>query len=308
MRILAIDGGGIRGVYAAYILKRIAEEFNTTFYKCFDLIVGTSTGAIIAAALATNYPIEKIVGLYEVNSKQIFKKQPGGFLGLLQSRYNNRYLKTLLGQTFGKKTMSDVLTRLMIPATDIGNGQVFVFKSNYLEEFVRDKDIRIADAVLASCSAPTYFNPIVVREYLLADGGLWANNPSIAALVEATGKMKTPVEKVRLLSVGTGIGNRYYSRKTVNRWWRKVGGLFGLSLYGTKLVEVILNLQSKSAQNMMGLLLDEVHYLRLNFESDKKLSLDRIDIIDDLKSRADQIFTYKAKTIERFLRECEGGV
>ena len=157
-----------------------------------------------------------------------------------------------MDQTFGSKTMSDTLTRLMIPATDIGNGQVFVFKSNYLEEFVRDKDIKIADAVLASCSAPTYFNPIVVKEYLLADGGLWANNPSMAALIEATGKMKTPVEKVRLLSIGTGIGNRYYPHKAANIRWRKAGNLFGLSFYGTKLIEVLLNLQSKSVQKHDG--------------------------------------------------------
>jgi patatin-like phospholipase/acyl hydrolase len=306
MRILAIDGGGIRGIYAAYILNRIAEEFGITFCKCFDLVVGTSTGAIIAAALATNHPIPDVLKLYEKNGRRIFKKQLGGVLGLLKSRYNNRPLKAHLDQIFGDKTMSDVQTRLMIPATDIGNGQVFVFKSNYLEEFVRDKNIKIADAVLASCSAPTYFNPIEVKEYLLADGGLWANNPSMAALIEATGKMKTPVEKVRLLSVGTGIGNRYYPRKSANRRWRKVSGFFGLSFYGTKLVEVLLNLQSKSAQNMMGLLLDETQYLRLNFESDNKLSLDSVETIDDLKSRADQKFTYKVKAIGDFLRACEG--
>jgi len=75
MRILAIDGGGIRGIYAAYILNRIAEEFGITFCKCFDLIVGTSTGAIIAAALATNHPISDVVKLYEQDGRRIFKKQ-----------------------------------------------------------------------------------------------------------------------------------------------------------------------------------------------------------------------------------------
>lgn len=307
MRILTIDGGGIRGIYAAYILNRIAEEFNLSFYKCFDLIVGTSTGAIIAAALAMNYPISDVVKLYEESGRQIFKRQFGGVLGLLKSRYNNRFLKDHLDQTFGDKTMSDPLTRLMIPATDIGNGQVFVFKSTYLEEFVRDKDIKIADAVLASCSAPTYFNPTEVKEYLLADGGLWANNPSMAAFIEATGKMKTPVEKIRLLSIGAGIGNRYYPRKSVNNWWRRSTGFLGLSFYGPKLIDVLLNLQSKSTQNMMGLLLDKAQYLRLNFESDTKLSLDSIETIDDLKSRADQKFTYEVKAIGDFLQQCEGG-
>jgi hypothetical protein len=118
--------------------------------------------------------------------------------------------------------------------------------------------------------------------------------------------MRTSVEKVRLLSIGTGIGNRYYPRRSANRRWRKVSGLFGLSFYGTKLVEVLLNLQSKSTQNMMGLLLDKSQYLRLNFESDNKLSLDSLDTIDDLKSRADQKFTYKVKAIGDFLKACKG--
>ena len=88
MRILAIDGGGIRGIYSAYILNRIAEQFGITFYKCFDLIVGTSTGAIIAAALATDYPISDVVRLYEKDGRRIFRRQTGGILGLLKSRYD----------------------------------------------------------------------------------------------------------------------------------------------------------------------------------------------------------------------------
>ncbi len=306
MRILTIDGGGIRGIYPAYILKRIHEEFEINFCKFFDLIAGTSTGSIIAAALATDIPISEVLDLYEKQGRRIFNKQFFGAMGFLKSRYSQKPFKEILDNTFSDKTMSQTLTRLMILSTDIGNGQVFVIKSNYLEEFVRDKNIRIADAVLSSCSAPTYFNPTLVKGYLLADGGLWANNPSLAALIEATGKMANPIEKVKLLSIGTGIGNRYYSHRSLNKWWRKSANLMGLIFYGPKLVEVILNLQSKSVQNMMGLLLNNSQYLRLNFESDDKLSLDETDTMDDLKSIADQTFTYNAEKIETFLNSCEG--
>ena len=307
MNILAIDGGGIRGIYSAYILQRINEEFNIKFHKVFDLITGTSTGAIIAAALAIDYPISEVVKLYESDGKSIFKKQIWGFFGFFKSRYSSSNLKTLLDKVFKEKTMSDTLTRLIIPSTDIGNGQVFVTKSNYLNEFVRDKDIKISDAVLASCSAPTYFNPVTVKDYLLADGGLWANNPALAAYVEATGKLKLPKEKIKLLSIGTGIGNKYYPRKSYNRKWRKLTDFFGMSFYGIKLIDVFLNLQSKSAQNMVGLLLSEKQYLRLNFESDKKLSLDDVKSIDDLKARADKDFSYNINQIKDFLESFNGG-
>lgn len=307
MRILSIDGGGIRGIYAAHMLKRIASEFGVSFCEDFDLIVGASTGAIIAAALAIGCPPSEVVELYERIGKKIFNKRIGGILGVLKSRYDNQFLRLMLNQMFGERTMSDTLTRLMIPSTDMGNGQVFVFKSNYLDEFVRDTTIKISDAVLASCAAPTYFDPVIVKEYLLADGGLWANNPSMAAIIEATGKLKIPIENIKLLSIGTGIGNRYYTQKDADGWLRKACGLFGLSFYGPKIVEVILNLQSKSIQNMLGLLLREDQYLRLNFESDNKLSLDDVDTMGDLLSRGDHDFTYNAKAIDYFLRSCRGG-
>ena len=303
MRILAIDGGGIRGVYPAYMLSRISGEFGIEFHQCFDLIAGTSTGAIIAAALSTSYPIEKVLNLYEKDGSKIFSKKFLGLFGFIRSRYHNRYLKNLLDQIFRDKKMPDALTRLMIPATDIGNGQVFVTKSSYLTEFIRDKDIKIADAVIASCSAPKYFDPVVVKEYLLADGGLWANNPSLAAYVEATGKLGHDPGSVRLLSIGTGIGNKYYPRSSLNRWWRR-SRFLGLNFYGLKLIDLFLNLQSKSTQNMMELLMDERHYLRLNFETDRKLSLDNIKIIEDIKSRADKDFTYNYKRINSFLTNC----
>ena len=306
MRILTVDGGGIRGIYPAYILKRIAEEFAVKFHERFDLIAGTSTGAIIAAALAIDCPLADVVALYEKGGQAIFKKQLGGFGGVFKSRYDSRPLKAHLDQVFGDKTMAEALTRLMIPATDIGNGQVFVFKSGYLDGFVRDRQIKIADAVLASCSAPVYFKPHIVNSYLLADGGLWANNPSLAAVMEATGKLNVPLENVRLLSLGTGIGTRYYPRKAVNRWWRKWTGGWGFNFYGLKLIDVFFNLQSKAVQNMVGLFLDQRQYLRLNFESDNKLSLDSIGTIDDLKARADQEFSYKADKIRAFFDDVQG--
>jgi hypothetical protein len=297
-KILAIDGGGIRGLYAAYILKRIHEELNIVFSEYFDLIVGTSTGSIIAGAIAVDYPIEKVVLLYEVEGKKIFSPNNFNLNGFYKSKYSKKYLESILNKALGNKTLSDVTkTRLIIPATDIANGQVFVFKSAYLDEFVRDRNTKIVDAILSSCSAPTYFEPNKVGNYLLADGGLWANNPAMVGLTEAIGKLKINKDDVKMLSIGTGIGHQYYEIDGAEQKnWGLVSGW-----QGSKLVDTILNLQSVSSENMVKLILGDSQYLRLNFNSDTKLALDNLDTIESLKSRADQTLTYEINKIKSFL-------
>jgi len=301
--ILAIDGGGIRGVFAAQILKRIKEELKITFFKKFDIIAGTSTGSIIAAGLAIDYPIEKIVDLYQKKGKKIFFRNYSdkfnwmNWKGLFNSKYNNRYLKQELLLVFQAKTLSNTKTRLIIPASDISNGNVFVLKSNYDPNFVRDKDIKIADAVLASCSAPSYFNPYVIKKYLLADGGLWANNPSLVALTEAMGRrFKVPRDNIRIISIGTGAGKKYYDPKDANKQW-------GFKQWGTGLVDTIMNLQSVNVDNIVRFMIDEDNFLRRNFEADSGIALDDIDSIENLISRADEKFTYYFEKIKIFLEE-----
>lgn len=305
-KILAIDGGGIRGVYSAIILKEIENKFNIKLHEHFDLIAGTSTGSILAAAVATNIPLEEVIDLYKNEGAKIFKSRLCAVKGLNKSKYDNSHLKKLLKEKFRDKTLSDlsIKTRLLIPTTDISNGDVHVIKSFYIEEFKRDKDRKIQDAVLSSCSAPLYFNPNKMESYLLADGGLWANNPSLVALTEGIGKIKITdnkekitLDNTNLLSIGTGIGHKYYDPKdsTSDNWgfMRKWGT--------SKLIDTILNLQSINVHNTVNFMLDKDNYLRINFESDKNLSLDSVDIISSLEAKAERDFTHNSEKIKRLL-------
>lgn len=299
--ILAIDGGGIRGVFAAQILKRIKETLNVAFCNEFDIITGTSTGSIIAGGLAINYPIEKIVDLYKTEGEKIFKPTYSNYFNwhnwkaFFKNKYESVYLKKVLDGVFQEITLSQVSAKLIIPASDISNGNVFVFKSNYDSDFVRDKDIKVADAILASCSAPVYFKPWRVKEYLLADGGLWANNPSLVALTEAMGtRFKKDKKDIKILSLGAGLGKKYYDPKDFNKNW-------GLRQWGTGLVNTTMNLQSTNVDNIVRFILgDEDRFLRLNFETDYEVALDDIDTIDNLISRADEKFTYSFDKIKNF--------
>lgn len=301
MRILAIDGGGIRGIYPAYILQRMEEEFGIKYSEHFDLIVGTSTGSIIAAALATDYPIADVVKLYEKRGKQIFKRKLFGWGGLFASRYSSKSLYNELVRVFAELTLSDTKTKLVIPTTDIGNGCVHVIKSNYDSNFIRDPKRKITDTVLASCSAPTYFAPHISNNYLLADGGLWANNPSLVALTEAITRLGVNKDDISLLSLGTGIGEQFYAHH-VNPWlpWNWSWG-FASRWRGSKLIDTIMNLQVKSSENTVGLILGSEQYLRINFSSEKTLSLSDSNSVQGLKSKADTDFTMHSEKIRQFL-------
>ena len=305
-KVLSIDGGGIRGIYSALILKEIEDKFNIKINEHFDLIAGTSTGSILAAALAIDIPLSEVIDLYKNEGSKIFNLRKLGFMGLFKSRYTSNHLIQLLEDKFQNKTLSDssFKTRLLIPTTDISNGDVHVIKSYYISEFKRDKDRKIQDAVLSSCSAPLYFNPNRMENYLLADGGLWANNPSLVALTEGMGKIKstTEIEKItldntKLLSIGTGIGHKYYDLKhsDCDSWgfltkWSK-----------SKLIDTILNLQSINVHNTVNFMLPKENYLRVNFESDTDLALDSVDIISQLEAKAARDFTHNSDKILKLL-------
>lgn len=296
MRVLAIDGGGIRGIYACHVLERIQEEFGFVFHRDFDLIAGTSTGSIIAAALAYDIPLTKVSELYREQGQLIFNPRRWSFKGALFPRYSSDPLSNALNDVFEDATLSEAKTRLIIPATDIGNGGVHVFKSNYDENFVRDRNVKVVDAVLASCSAPSYFAPARVGPYQLSDGGLWANNPSLVAVTEALSRLGTERSQIRLLSVGTGIGRNYYPVKNDGRLWGFVTG-WGM----LKFISMLMNLQSVTSSNVVQLLLEKHQMVRINFESDMPLSLDDVSVIDDLVSKADKDFTHNAMAIRSLL-------
>ena len=296
--ILAVDGGGTRGIYAAQILARVEEALGQRVKDCFDLLAGTSTGSIIAGAAASGIPMGKVVGLFERESPRIFGKPrfPSLISMLLRSRYSRRSLEEVLQEYLPHIVLRDIPTPLMITSADISTGGVHVFKSRYLgdlgEPYERDGDVLLRDAILASCAAPTYFDPKAVGPYLLTDGGLWANNPSIIALTEAISKFKRGVEDVRIFSIGTGHTTTMYTERS--SW----GLLTGWG--GHKLVSYTLGLQSQASTNMAKLILGD-RYLRLDPEIDS-WELDDTRHLTNLTALAEKDFTYQSQAILNQIR------
>lgn len=299
-RILSIDGGGIRGVFPAHILNCISSRLGINIVDHINMIAGTSTGSIVAAAIACKIEPGTIVSLYREYGAEIFTAKwsclPKKCRPAFHSFYESRRLSEILKDVLGDIKLGEISIPLLLPATDIGLGGVHVFKSNYSREFTRDKGVLLREAVLASCSAPTFFDPTKVGEYLLADGGLWANNPSLAAVIDAQRRLNVKLSDICILSLGTGHAKTSYGVKT-NRSWGLMRGW-----KGKELIAFIMSLQAQSTQNYLQLMLGKDQLLRLNFESDLQLPLDDCSTIEDMISRADKVFTYKSGDLKKFFK------
>lgn len=226
-RILSIDGGGFRGLFTARLLERLEWEV-PGFLERFDLVAGTSTGAILALGVAAGLTLAELVLLYLENGRKIFDdswldnlKDFGQIIG---AQYDNRRLKRLLEDTFaklGKRTLSDLEPRrVLVPAFDLDDGQdphrkpdkPRSWKPKFFHNFPgEDSDgaESIVDVLMRSCAAPTYF-PSYGR-YI--DGGVVANNPAMAAIAQALSTHSTTLPEVHLLSLGTGFSPSFIAGK-----------------------------------------------------------------------------------------------
>ena len=298
-KILSVDGGGIRGIFPAHILQCVQERLGIDVFDYFDMIAGTSTGSIIAAGIACQKQPLELVSLYRKHGAEIFGQKTKSWWPSLvkqgmHSKYENKNLKTVLRNEFGDAKLGDIEKPLLIPTTDIGNGGVHVFKSSYSNSFTRDKNVAVMQAVLASCSAPAFFNPTKVDNYLLADGGVWANNPALAAVIDAQYRLNVDIKNIRILSIGTGQSRTAYGTDE-NKSWGLLRGWKNLEF-----ISFLLSLQAQSTQNYLQLMLAKDQLIRLDFKSDNPLPMDDATILDDLVSRADRIFTHKSAELMTF--------
>ncbi len=290
--ILALDGGGTRGIYTAQLLTKVEQELGIQIRDCFDLIVGTSTGAIVAGAAVSQISMEEIVQLFEQEAPEIFK-QKWYRNQLLFSKYSQNILSAVIAKHIPPILLSAVETPVLLTCSEITTSDFHVFRS-YNKDQVNNKqntDISLRDAVVASCAAPTFFSPKKIKELYLADGGLWANNPSLTALTEAKTNFGKALKQIKLLSIGTGHSVSMYKER---RGW---GFLSGWG--GTKLISYVMALQSQTSAFLTQQLLD-TNYLRINPVIDF-WDIDTIKHLDQLKRLAERDFTENISEIQDFI-------
>ena len=231
LRVLSIDGGGMRGLYTATYLSMLSTRYEMTrgvgrldIGKGFDLIAATSTGAIIACALATGLPLERVAKLYrEFGSKVFPAKLPKQFS--FQSfwhllRWSSHLkagaaaLKESLDAVLGESTLASIWQdrgiALAIPVVHMSNHRAWVFKTPHLRNRRhRDDGYSLANVCLAATAAPVYRsmarldNPGANDGHkVFVDGALWANNPVLVGLIDAL-ELGHPGDRIEIYCLGT---------------------------------------------------------------------------------------------------------
>ncbi|NOK64444.1 MAG: patatin [Chloroflexi bacterium AL-W] len=233
IKILSIDGGGIRGIIPALILAEIEQRTQRNIADLFDLIVGTSTGGIIALGLtkpdATGKPVysaNDLATLYRTKGDRIFVRSVLRRLTSLgnvaDEKYDSKAIERFLQEYFGETQLKDALTNVLVTSYEIERRFPFFFKS---ERAQRDESYNFPmwQVARATTAAPTYFEPLSIEMendqdyYALIDGGVFANNPAMCGYVEAQ-RMYPDASDMIVVSLGTGNLTRRLSIDDAQNW------------------------------------------------------------------------------------------
>ena len=259
-RVLSLDGGGAKGFYTLGALKEIEGLTGGKLCERFDLIFGTSTGAIIAALLGLGYSVDDILALYREHVVKIMGRW-------LPSRKSSA-LEELSAEVFKERKFEDFKTGMGIVCTRWDFERPMIFKTNSTQAFAGKGTFlpgfgcTIGDAVVASCSAYPFFSKKFVttgrgEKVEVADGGYCANNPTLYAIADATEALKFARSNVRVVSIGVG---EYPSPKasvwSLRRW---LGYMFTV-----RLLQKSMEINTQSMDQLRKVLFADVPTVRIN--------------------------------------------
>lgn len=306
-KILSLDGGGAKGFYTLGVLEEIEQNIGAPIHKCFDLIFGTSTGAIIAAMLARGDSVTDIIKSYSKHVPTIMKPS----IGMTRTTALAKLSKTI----FGKTVINDFKTSIGIVTTNWKDERPMIFKASVKQahgskgSFVPFWGCSVTDAIIASCSAYPYFDTHTVKKsngdiVELADGGFCANNPTLYAIADATVAMGHPQHNLRVISIGVGS----YPEPSLWKRAKRICGCPGLIRHGLNynFLQKILSTNTRSMEVLRDILFKNVQTIRLH-ESfvEPELATDLLEHDVNKLNRLTQKgrFSYAAqeKSIKEFL-------
>jgi patatin-like phospholipase/acyl hydrolase len=256
-RILSLDGGGAKGFYTIGILQEIEAMMKQPLFGCFDLIFGTSTGAIIAALLARGESMTEVRKLYEAHVPKIMGRR---------NRFGrSASLRVLARDVFKEAKFDEFKTKIGIVATRWDDERPMIFKNSVeqahgsKDSFQIGFDCTVADALVASCSAYPFFRRPVVKTgkgdlVQVADGGFCANNPTLYAIADATRALGKTKESLRVISLGVGS---YPEPRT---WRNAIKGIIPT----VALIQKILGTNTCSMETLRLVLFADVDAIRIS--------------------------------------------
>ncbi len=270
-RVLSIDGGGIKGVFPAAFLAEIEQGLPEPLWRYFDLIVGTSTGGILALGLGLGLRARDLLGFYEEHGPRIFggNRAVSWARHLARLKYPREHLEVALRSVLRERRIGDAKTRLVIPSLHLDTGQVYIFKTAHHASLSTDYRRLATDAAMATAAAPSYFPVFSLGGNVpLIDGGVWANNPLGVAAVEAVGLLGWKRTDVRILSVG--CSKKTFDSGSPRAWHR--GRLF----WAKRFIQASFAGQDSAACGTAKLLVGEENVYRIDPRVSGDIALDSV--------------------------------
>ncbi len=279
-QILSLDGGGIKGLFSASVLAKLEDDLGVSIVDHFDLIVGTSTGGLIALGLGMGMRPHELVRFYVESGPKIFQHSFGlrSFTHWIYRKFPQAPLRDAFQGCFKDKRLADCTTRLVIPSYNLGDDDVYLFKTPHHERLKRDYKVPLWKVGLATTAAPTYFSSFQELDSLrLIDGGVWANNPTLVGIAEAVSLLRVPIQNISVLSMGTSDPVRY-RRRSLD--WS------GRLAWAENAVDIVMRGQSLGIHKQAVHLLGDDKVIRIDPRVPEGLfALDRLTI-DSLLSKA----------------------
>lgn len=299
-QILSLDGGGIKGLFSAAVLAHVEEDCKVNIVDHFDLITGTSTGGIIALGLGMGMMPIDIVKLYVEMGPAIFsqknwrKKCWRWLRGWIANKYDNEPLKESLRNCFGEHALGESKKRLVLPSYNLGDDDVYLFKTPHHQRLRRDSKVPAWKVALATCAAPTFFPAFKEVDHVrLIDGGIWANNPTLVGIAEAVSMLGIPLGVIKVLNLGTTdeVKHRPGNLDRGGLWqWKKAA------------VDVIMRGQSIGAYTQAQHLIGKDKVLRVDPKvPDSLFKLDKLSVSELLAKAAHESRTSCPAIYEHFL-------
>jgi patatin-like phospholipase/acyl hydrolase len=307
IKILSIDGGGVRGIIPLVILSHIESLLpkGKPLAKYFDIISGTSIGGIIALMLAhpKEYSAQTILDLFPDIAKSIFKQSFFKKLdstGIFGPKYDATNLENELDEYLGEATLNDGLTKLCIPAFSMKTNSIVCFEDNF-----NMKTLLMKDVGRATSAAPTYFSPFYFNWDIYIDGGISVNDPAEEALKYAKQifTISDNCYSPFVLSIGTGIQKLNYNIYDAGNW----GGIE----WAEHILNMMMTSEVSTVNDILSGILKSDEYIRMQcFIDPKNGCIDDVSA-DNFKSLIcygkeiiEHYSEYKFQEIVKVLTEC----
>ena len=271
--VLSCDGGGIRGVFTLEVLKAVQGRLSSPLFEHTDLLVGTSTGSIIAGGLSMGKSLDDISKLYDTKGGDIFYTTTSQIIqtldGSIGPKYNAEKLESLMEEYLGSTKIGETLHPTLIYATDETQETVKIFDGYAAKKNLASTDnLLLSYAIRSSTAAPSYFSAVKDGDDSLCDGGLVVNNPSYASLASIKYHFGwQALENVNMVSVGTG-----YFSSGISYDEGKGMGLAQFLKHSDVLFRAPVRMNTCLVKTMLG---DE-HFIRLNSVLPQNISLDDV--------------------------------